>query len=102
MKAATYLSLLPILALSACSDPAGTDQAQAPVAPDQAQTQAAQEPAIEVRTDGNVTTVTTAGNLQSTFDIGCIDFAQVKNVYAPADLFKGSVACLQTGEDGRA
>lgn len=102
MKAATCLSLIPILALSACSKPGEPDQAQAPVAPDQAQTQpATPAPTLEVKAEGNVTTVTTAGNLKSTFDIGCIDFSQAKNVYSPADLFKGSVACFQAGDGGR-
>ena len=98
MKAATCYSLMALLALSACSDTGAPDPAQPPMAPDQAQPQAAQAPGIEVSTEGDMTTITTAGNLQSTFDIGCVDMAQVKNVYSPADLFKGSVACFQAGD----
>ena len=102
MKAETILALMGILALSACSPSKETDQAQAPTAPEPVQTQAAaQAPALEVKTEGNVTTYTTAGNLQSTFDIGCIDFAQVKNIYTPADLLKGAVACFHAGDSVR-
>lgn len=102
MKADTFFPLMGVLALSACSEPARTDQAQTPAAAEPMQTQpAAQAPGIEVSTEGGMTTITTAGNLQSTFDIGCIDMAQVKNVYSPADLFKGSVACFQAGDGAR-
>jgi hypothetical protein len=73
------------------------------VAPDPVQTPAAAPaPGIEVSTEGNVTTYTTPGNLQSNFDIGCIDVEQVKNVYTPADLFKGATACFRAGENDKA
>lgn len=98
MKAEAIPALVAFLALTACTEPDTTDKAPAP---DQAQTQAAQAPAIEVSTEGGVTRYNTPGNLQSTFDIGCIDLAQVKNVYSPADLFKGSAACFQSGDGGR-
>jgi hypothetical protein len=98
MKAETIPALVAFLALTACTEPDTTDKA--PV-PDQAHTQAAQAPAVEVSTEGGVTRYNTPGNLQSAFDIGCIDLAQVKNVYSPADLFKGSAACFQSGDGGR-
>ncbi|MBK8287186.1 MAG: hypothetical protein IPK97_21265 [Ahniella sp.] len=83
--------MMVVLTSAACSESEGTHQAAAH-ATDPSST-------VEVPTDGNVTRHTTSGNLQSTFDIGCIDVAQVRNVYSPADLFKGAVACFQSGDD---
>lgn len=101
MKATTISALIAVLALAACTEPDATAPSTTPPASDPAQTQAAQAPAIEVSADGGVTRYNTPGNLESTFDIGCIDLAQVKNIYSPADLFKGSAACFRRGDGGR-
>ena len=91
MKLDRALCLMVVLTSVACSDLEGTHQAAAH--------ETGPASAVATTTDGAVTRHTTSGNLQSTFDIGCIDVAQVRNVYSPADLFKGAVACFQSGDD---
>ena len=45
-----------------------------------------------------VTNLTTPGNLQSNYKIGCIKVAAVKNVFSPADLYKGVADCIDKGD----
>lgn len=50
-----------------------------------------------VLADSTVTNIETVGNLEPKNDVGCIKFGEVRNFYTPADLFKSSVACANTG-----
>lgn len=44
-----------------------------------------------------VTNYETEGNLEVTHDIGCVDSAELKNIYSSADLYKGFAKCISDG-----
>jgi hypothetical protein len=44
----------------------------------------------------------TKGNLQSNYDIDCIPISKVKNIYTPADLYKGVAKCIKRDDLDRA
>ena len=48
-----------------------------------------------------VTNYETEGNLEVTHDIGCVDSGGLKNVYSPADLYKGLAKCINDGTSER-
>jgi hypothetical protein len=97
------IAFMSLLALAACSDPKelGQDPANAAAGQESASA-AASEPPVQVTTEGGVTRVTTAGNLQSTFDLDCIELPEVQNVYTPADLYKAAALCFASNQGDRA
>lgn len=103
MRARTLIACLSLLALAACSD--SNEPAREPVnaaAGQQSAPAGDSAPPVQVTTEGGVTRVTTAGNLQSTFDLDCIELPEVQNVYTPADLYKAAALCFASSQGDRA
>lgn len=96
-------SCLSLLALAACSD--SNESAQNPVngaAVEESASAVESAPPVQVTTENGITRVTAAGNLQSTFDLDCIDLPEAKNVYTPADLYQASALCFASNQGDRA
>jgi hypothetical protein len=106
MSARTLIASMSLLALAACSD--SNEPAQEPAITAAGQESASAtasrppEPPVQITTEDGVTRVTTAGNLQSTFDLDCIELAEVQNVYTPADLYKAAALCFASNQGDRA
>ncbi|MFY0617605.1 hypothetical protein [Shimia sp.] len=49
-----------------------------------------------------VTNYEADGNLESTFDVGCVPLSKLSNDYSPADLAGGVIRCFKDGQDDRA
>jgi len=97
------IAFMGLLALGACSGSNEPAQDPANAAAGQESASAAvSEPPVQVTTEDGVTRVTTAGNLQSTFDLDCIELPEVKNVYTPADLYKAAALCFASTQGDRA
>ena len=48
--------------------------------------------------DPQIKNITTDGNLKSNYEVGCVPISSVKNVYTPADLYKGLAECINSGD----
>lgn len=96
-------SCMSLLALAACSD--SNESAQNPAnsaAGEESATAGESIPPVQVTTENGVTRVSAAGNLQSTFDLDCIDLPEVRNVYTPADLYQATALCFASSQGDRA
>ncbi len=49
-----------------------------------------------------VTNYEADGNLESTYDVGCVALSELSNAYSPADLAGGVIRCFKDGQDDRA
>lgn len=49
-----------------------------------------------------VTNYEADGNLESTYDVGCVALSELSNDYSPADLAGGVIRCFEDGQDDRA
>lgn len=103
MSTKTMIAPMVLLALAACSDSREPAQVPANAAAGQESASAAESmPPVQVTTENGVTRITTAGNLESTFDLDCIEFSEVQNIYTPADLYKASALCFASTQSDRA
>ncbi len=103
MRIRTLSACLSLLALAACPDSSEAAREPANAAAGQESASAGDSaPPVQVTNEGGVTRVTTAGNLQSTFDLDCIELSEVQNVYTPADLYKAAALCFASNQGDRA
>lgn len=102
MSTRTLIFATSLLALAACSDASDPAQDSSMAAAGQESASAgAPAPPVQVTTEDGVTRITTAGNLQSTFDLDCIDLPEAKNVYTPADLYQAGALCFASTQGVR-
>jgi hypothetical protein len=103
MSTRTLIAFVSLLALAACSDSSvPAQEPEVTAASQEAASAAASVPPVQVTSEDGVTRITTAGNLQSTFDLDCIELPEVQNVYTPADLYKASALCFAATQGDRA
>lgn len=56
---------------------------------------------VEGSSGAQITNYTTEGNLESSYDVGCVGSEGLSNKYTPADLYKGLAKCLKDGNYDR-
>ena len=98
MKIQALIAFCMLLNLTGCSQSGESGQpADVPVpdAPVAVQPSPVPAPKATVIAPAPADRGATPGRLESMHDVACIPLSEAKNIYTPADLFKGSVQCFQ-------